>query len=235
MRKAERLFQIIQILRRSSRPVTSSQLADELEVARRTVYRDIAHLIAQRVPISGEAGLGYVLDQTYNMPPLMLTPEEIEAVLLGAQMVARLRDPAITNAAKDVIAKISATMPSSYLPFIAIPAVSLKPEDPLEPSAFDTRPIRRAIRDGQKLAIDYRAADGAVTQRAVWPVILGYAEGHSLLIAWCELREAFRHFRCERILDLTVLEEPIGVPKSTLRQRWLQWRDGEFSRLQKTP
>ena len=90
MRKADRLFQIIQILRRSQRPVTAAQLSEELEVAQRTIYRDIADLVAQRVPIQGEAGFGYVLAADYSMPPLMFTSDEIEAVLLGAQMVERL-------------------------------------------------------------------------------------------------------------------------------------------------
>ncbi|MGV2109413.1 helix-turn-helix transcriptional regulator [Agrobacterium vitis] len=235
MRKAERLFQIIQILRRSSRPVTSAQLADELEVARRTIYRDIAHLIGQRVPIDGEAGFGYILDPRYDMPPLMLSPEEIEAVLLGVQMVEKLGDPAVTNAARDVIAKIAATIPDDLLPFMAEPAVSLKPDKVIEGLMFDTRPLRRAIREGRKIQLDYCAVHGEVTHRIVWPVLLGYADAHSLLIAWCETKQAFRHFRTERILNLTVLEETIGVSKAKLRQQWLQWREAELSRSRSTP
>ncbi|MCF1450332.1 YafY family transcriptional regulator [Agrobacterium vitis] len=235
MRKAERLFQIIQILRRSSRPVTSAQLADELEVARRTVYRDIAHLIGQRVPIDGEAGFGYILDPRYDMPPLMLMPEEIEAVLLGVQMVEKLGDPAVTNAARDVIAKIASTIPSDLLPFIAEPAVSLEPGEVVNGSTFDTRPLRRAIREGRKIKLEYCAANGEVTHRIVWPVLLGYADTHSLLIAWCETKQAFRHFRTERILNLEVLEDTIGVSKGKLRQHWLQWRETELSRSRPTP
>jgi predicted DNA-binding transcriptional regulator YafY len=158
MRKADRLFQIIQILRRSSRPVTSAQLAEELEVARRTVYRDIAHLIAQRVPIEGATGYGYVLDPGYEMPPLMLTPDEIEAVVLGVQMVARLNDATIRNAASDVMAKIASVMPPDLLPYIADPSVGIKPGEVSDEAMLDTRPIRRAIREGRKLYLDYRAA-----------------------------------------------------------------------------
>ncbi|HLN11492.1 MAG TPA: HTH domain-containing protein, partial [Xanthobacteraceae bacterium] len=95
MRRADRLFQIIQALRRSPRPVTASMLAEELEVSRRSVYRDIADLIGQRVPIRGEAGLGYVLDRDFDMPPLMLTPDELEAAVLGAQWVAERGDPVL--------------------------------------------------------------------------------------------------------------------------------------------
>lgn len=229
MRKAERLFQVIQILRRSNRPVTSTEIAEELEVGRRTVYRDIAHLIGQRVPIDGAAGLGYVLDPQYDMPPLMLTPEEIEAVLLGAQMVERLGDPAITTAARDVISKISSSIPEHLLPMIAEPAVSLKPDEAVERLTFDSRPFRRAIREGKKMRLDYRAADGKLSQRVVWPVILGYADGRCLLIAWCETRCAFRHFRAERILKTEVLDAPVGVARMTLRRQWQKWREAELS------
>ena len=111
MRRADRLFQIIQILRRSTRPVTAAALAGELEVSKRTVYRDMAELLAQRVPIQGEAGMGYVLDQGFDMPPLMLTPDEIEAAVLGAQWVVGRGDPVLAGAARDLIAKIMTAVP----------------------------------------------------------------------------------------------------------------------------
>lgn len=230
MRKADRLFQIIQILRRSSRPVTSAQIAEELEVARRTVYRDIAHLIGQRVPIEGEAGFGYVLDPRYEMPPLMLTPDEIEAVVLGIQMVGRLGDPAIGLAASDVMSKIASVVPPDLLPYFSEPAVGLKPDDGMKPPAFDTRPLRLAIREGRKIALDYRAENSVVTSRIVWPVLVGYAESHGLLIAWCETRQSFRHFRTDRIIDAVVLDDVIGISRSRLRQQWQRWREGELSR-----
>jgi predicted DNA-binding transcriptional regulator YafY len=228
MRRADRLFQIIQILRRSSRPVTSHELADELEVARRTVYRDIATLIAQRVPIEGEAGFGYVLDPHYDMPPLMLTPDEIEAVVLGMTMVSRLNDVAMRNAADDVMAKITAVTPPDLLPYLSQPAVGVRPDAVDCAPPRDTRPLRAAIRDGRKLRLDYRAADGTITNRIVWPVLLGYADTHSLLIAWCQSKQAFRHFRTEQILALQVLDEPIGISRNKLRRQWEQWREQEM-------
>jgi predicted DNA-binding transcriptional regulator YafY len=229
MRKADRLFQIIQILRRSHRPVTSAQLADELEVAQRTIYRDIAHLISQRIPIEGEAGFGYLLDARFNMPPLMLTPEEIEAVLLGVQMVGKLGDQAMTNAASDVISKIESILPDHLLPFMTDPAVGLKPLKITTDLMFDSRSTRQAIREGRKMQLDYCAANGEVTHRTICPVLLGYDDGRSLLIAWCETRQAFRHFRTERILNLKILERPIGVARLKLRQQWLRWRETELS------
>jgi predicted DNA-binding transcriptional regulator YafY len=232
MRKAERLFQIIQILRRSGRPVTSAQLAAELEVGRRTVYRDIAELIGQRVPIEGEAGLGYVLASGYDMPPLMLTADEIEAVALGMEMVARLNDSTLRNAARDVIAKITHATPDALLPFIAHPAVALKPDDRAVGSMdLDTRPLRSAIRSERKLRLDYRAASGELSNRTVWPILLGYGDTRCLLIAWCEKQQAFRHFRTERIMRVEVLPERIGVGKQKLHKQWQDWREGERRRF----
>lgn len=227
MRRADRLFQIIQILRRSRHPVTAAALADELEVSTRTVYRDMADLIGQRVPVEGEAGLGYMLEPGFDMPPLMLTADEIEAVVLGAQMVARFPDPTLANSAQDVIAKIAAVVPSDLRPFIVEPSVAAKPADRPHVSAIDIRPLRSAIRDGRKLRLRYRAEAGDVTERTIWPVVVGYAETHSLLISWCELRNEFRHFRVDRILTVDVLDECHPESRGDLRLRWDHWRAGE--------
>jgi predicted DNA-binding transcriptional regulator YafY len=235
MRKADRLFQIIQILRRSTRPVTAYDIAEELEVSKRTVYRDIAHLIAQRVPIDGEAGFGYVLDAAYDMPPLMLTPDEIEAVVLGLQMVGRLGDVALNIAASDVTAKITSVVPEAFLPYIAQPAVGIRPDEGEFTGEQDTRPLRAAICDGRKLKLNYRSADGATSKRIVWPVLLGYADTHSLLIAWCETRQAFRHFRTERMVRVQVLDEVIGVSRGKLRGLWEKWRVEEMARTATNP
>jgi predicted DNA-binding transcriptional regulator YafY len=225
MRRADRLFQIIQILRRSSRPVTAAALADELEVSKRTVYRDVADLMGQRVPIEGEAGLGYLLASDYNMPPLMLMSDEIEAVVLGAQWVAGRSDKILSNAARDVIAKIAAVVPEHLRPLILEPSVGTKQpiEEPEENT--DTSRLRFAIRNGLKLRLHYRSETGEETERTVWPVILGYAETSCMLIAWCELRQGFRHFRADRIIEAETLEEKNGLRQGELRRRWQLWRE----------
>ncbi len=225
MRRADRLFQIVQILRRRSSPVTAAAIAEELEVSKRTVYRDISDLIGQRVPISGEAGFGYLLDPGFDMPPLMLTPDEIEAVMLGAQWVAGHSDALIANAARDVVAKIASVVPESLRPFIAEPSIGTKPvsQQPLE--AIDMADIRQAIRAGRKLALRYQTEVGEITDRIVWPVILGYAETSRLLVAWCELRQNFRHFRTDRILAADISDIPIGLRAGELRRRWQTWRE----------
>ena len=227
MRRADRLFQIIQILRRSTRPVTAAALAGELEVSRRTVYRDMADLIGQRVPIEGEAGFGYLLGADYDMPPLMLTPDEIEAVALGAQWVAGRGDTVLANAARDVVAKIAAAVPERLRTLATAPSVGVKPSGEARAAAFDSSQIRSAIRAGLKLRLRYQAEAGEATERTVWPVILGYAEMTGLLVAWCELRQDFRHFRTDRIVAAQALDESIGVSKTHLRRRWQRWREVE--------
>jgi predicted DNA-binding transcriptional regulator YafY len=225
MRRADRLFQIIQILRRTTQPVTAAALAEELEVSKRTVYRDVSDMIGQRVPIEGSAGLGYVLASDYDMPPLMLTPDEIEAVVLGAQWVAGHSDKVLSNAARDVVAKIASVVPENLHPYIIEPSVGVKPATEESDESVDTASLRSAIRNGLKLRLRYRSEAGRETDRTVWPVILGYAETSRLLVAWCELRQSFRHFRADRIVAFEVLKETNGLRRGELRRRWQRWRE----------
>lgn len=225
MRRADRLFQIIQILRRTTRPITAAALAEEIEVSKRTIYRDIADLIGQRVPIVGEAGLGYLLDPEYDMPPLMLTPDEIEAVVLGAQWVMGRGDKILSGAARDVIAKIAAVVPERLRPFIAQPSVGAKTGVAPPRDTVDTSELRRAIREGRKLRLNYRSDSGKETERTVWPVILGYSEASRMIIAWCELRQDFRHFRTDRMIGAEVLDTTNGLRKGELRRRWERWHE----------
>jgi predicted DNA-binding transcriptional regulator YafY len=225
MRRADRLFQIVQILRRSRRPVTAAALAEELEVSKRTVYRDVADLMGQRVPIEGEAGLGYLLGADYDMPPLMLTPDEIEAVVLGAQWVAALPDRILARAAQDVVAKIAAVVPDHLRAVILEPSVGPKPPLGQAEASVDTSALRFAIRSGLKLRLRYRSDAGAETERTVWPVILGLGETSRMLVAWCELRQDFRHFRIDRIIEAERLDEKNGLRQGELRRRWQLWRE----------
>ncbi|WP_395064556.1 helix-turn-helix transcriptional regulator [Paraburkholderia silvatlantica] len=220
MRRADRLFQIIQILRRAKRPVTARVLSDELEISVRTVYRDIADLMGQRVPISGEAGMGYVLDRHYDMPPLMLTPDELEAAVLGAQWVAQRSDPALARAAQDLIAKITAVVPDPLRPYIAEPTVSTPPPQSSPADRLNIAQVREWIRVGRKLRIRYCDERGRASERTIWPLLIGYADAVRLLVAWCELRQEFRHFRTDRIVEAAFLDEPHAVRRRTLMARW---------------
>jgi predicted DNA-binding transcriptional regulator YafY len=220
MRRADRLFQIIQILRRSSRPVTAQDIAGELEVSPRTVYRDVADLIGQRVPIHGEAGFGYILDDAFDMPPLMLTPDEIEAAVLGAQWVAGRGDPVLASAARDLIAKITSVVPERLRPFIADPSIGTPPRSCAPPDAIDLGIVRAWIREGRKIRIDYRDERGEVSNRVVWPVIVGFFEHARVIAAWCELRQDFRSFRTDRVIAAEFLDDRHGSRPGELRMRW---------------
>ena len=200
MRKADRLFQIIQILRRARRPITADAMAAELETSKRSVYRDIATLMAQRVPIRGEAGMGYVLEAGFDLPPLMLTPDEIEAAVLGAQWVTARGDPALVRAAQDLIAKIAAAVPERLRPIVLDPSSRTRTDAlPIPPDAIDMVELRRAIHGARKIALGYRDEKGADTTRKIWPIAIGYLETVRMVVGWCELRRDFRHFRTDRI------------------------------------
>ncbi len=221
MRRADRLFQIIQVLRRSSRPVTAEVIAAELETSKRSIYRDIATLIGQRVPIRGEAGVGYVLDGGFDMPPLMLTSDEVEAAVLGAQWVAGRGDPALARAARDLIAKIAATVPERLRPVLLEPAVASPPVwDDRKPDVLDMARARAWIHAGRKLALLYRDERERETRRVVWPFLVGYRETTRLLVGWCEMRDDFRTFRTDRVVAADFLDERYPARPAALRARW---------------
>jgi predicted DNA-binding transcriptional regulator YafY len=233
MRRADRLFQIVQLLRRSSRPVTADAIAAELETSKRSVYRDVAALIGQRVPIRGEAGVGYVLDGGFDMPPLMLTSDEIEAAVLGAQWVAGRGDPALARAARDLIAKIAATVPDRLRPVVLEPAVSSGPVwKPHEIEQLDMGQVRAWIRAGRKIRIDYADEQGRETRRVVWPILVGYRETTRLLVCWCETRDDFRTFRTDRIRDAAFMDDRYPGRPAQLRARWTALIEEEHRRYQ---
>ncbi|WP_374573288.1 helix-turn-helix transcriptional regulator [Phenylobacterium sp.] len=221
MRRADRLFQIIQILRRTGRPTTADAIAEELETSKRTVYRDVATLVGQRVPIRGEAGMGYVLESGFDLPPLMLTPDEIEAAVLGAQWVSRRGDPALARAAQDLIAKIAAAVPERLRPYVLEPSAAAPPSMYVRQDALDMAQVRLAIRGGRKIDLTYRDEQGRDSRRVVWPVTVGYLDTVRLLIAWCELREDFRSFRTDRVVAAGFLDERYPERPAALRARWL--------------
>src|SRR6202158_1092267 len=195
MRRADRLVQIIQVLRRTRKPVTADAIATELETSKRTIYRDIATLIEQRVPIRGEAGMGYILEKGFDLPPLMLTPDEIEAAVLGAQWVAGHADATLARAAADLIAKIADRVPERLRPFVLDPASRARPGWSREPDRIDMVRTRSQIHGGQKIRLNYRDEQGRASERTIWPIAIGYHEAVRLLWAWGALRKEFRRFR----------------------------------------
>ncbi|WP_309630247.1 YafY family protein [Brevundimonas sp.] len=220
MRRADRLFQIVQLLRRSARPVTAESIAVELETSKRSVYRDIAALMAQRVPIRGEAGIGYVLDSGFDMPPLMLTSDEVEAAVLGAQWVAGRGDPALARAARDLIAKIASTVPERLRPVVLEPALGAPKSWNVLPERIDMAAMRGAIHAARKVALHYRDEKEVETRRTIWPFQVAYRETTRIVVAWCETRDDFRMFRTDRVLVAQVLDDRYPARPAALRAKW---------------
>lgn len=220
MRRSDRLFDIIQRLRVATKPVTAATLASALEVTPRTVYRDIAALQARRVPIDGEAGVGYILRKGFDLPPLMFTADEVEAIAVGARMVQRLRDPRLQEAADSVYAKVTTVLPESLRATLANPPIFVSPGEAAPAEGIDMAELRAAIRDSRKLHIVYADEQGRRTNRTVWPIAMAYYVDVTLVGAWCELRADYRNFRVERILSSRVLDEHFDQDNGRLFAEW---------------
>ncbi|MDZ7871787.1 MAG: YafY family protein [Rhizobium sp.] len=199
MRKASRLFEIIQILRLADHPITAQQIAEKLEVTQRSIYRDIAALQAMRVPIEGERGIGYILRPGFHLPPLMFTPEETEAIVLGMALTKRTADRELREASARVLDKIAAAVPGPLREAIVSRSLYAWGRVAEAPEVIDFSMIRRTIRDEEKLDIDYVNEQQIATRRRIRPIaVIHYAESE-VIVAWCELRQGIRNFRVDRI------------------------------------
>jgi len=231
MRRADRLLQIIQIFRRRSGPVTARHIASELEVARRTIYRDIVSLVSSGVPLRGEAGVGYVLEEGYDLPPLMFTIDELEALMLGARLVSSQDNTTLTRSANDAIAKIATIIPDDLRPILLEASLYAPEFGGGVVDKVDVGIIRTAIRSRKKLRVEYANAQGRGSQRVIWPIVLAYHRGVRLVAAWCELRTDFRHFRVDRMIDIALSQEKIPERYDMLFSRWKKGeveKRGEF-------
>ena len=219
MSRSERLLDLIQILRRYRRPVSGRTLAGEMGISIRTLYRDIATLQGQGAPIEGEAGLGYVLKPGFMLPPLMFTDEEIEAIVLGSRWVAKQPDQRLSAAATDALAKIAAVLPEDLREDLDATTLLVGPRiEAVE--GIDLGLVRQAIRNERKLGFLYRDAGGAASQRMVWPFALGFFDKVRVVVAWCETRQDFRHFRADRIAGLNVTETRYPRRRQMLLKEW---------------
>lgn len=222
MVQPSRMFDIIQMLRASPTPLTAEAIALRLEVTKRTVYRDIAALQASRVPIEGAAGVGYVMRRGYDLPPLMFSPEEIEAIAVGLSLVARTGDSSLEAAGRSAAAKIGDVLPCDTTGIDVMPLYVSRWHEIPEPKA-DLATMRRAIREERKLRLTYRDAENRETERTIRPLGLVYYVDGIHLAAWCEMRQDFRHFRHDRIEYCRVLEEGFR-DGDKLRKTWRENR-----------
>ncbi|MFD0915512.1 helix-turn-helix transcriptional regulator [Pseudahrensia aquimaris] len=236
MRRADRLLQIIQLLRRARGPITSAQMAAELEVSQRTLYRDIVSLESTGVPIRGEAGIGYVLEDGFDMPPLMFTTAELEALVLGARMVDGRVDSQLSRAAKDAIAKIEAVVPPGLREVLLdtpLYAPLFAPRDEERDALVQT--IRTALRQERKLALHYRDLKGDKSQRIVWPILISLFADVTVFAGWCEMREDFRTFRLDGVVACDVLDAKLPERRRRLYARWrstqaASYREGSLAK-----
>lgn len=208
MRRADRLFRIVQMLR-AGRLQTARGLAQKLQVSERTVYRDVQDLQLSGVPILGEAGVGYTLRRDYDLPPLMFNPREITALVLGSRMVATWGDADLASAANDALRKIEAVLTAGLRDRIdavrlCVPSVALST---VSSTRETLERLRAAIEDSRKVEICYHDEKGQVTNRRLRPLALLFWGSVWTLVAWCEMRRDFRSFRADRVQSLSILDE----------------------------
>jgi predicted DNA-binding transcriptional regulator YafY len=218
--RAQRLLDLLQVLRRHRRPVSGVVLAEELGISLRTLYRDVATLNGQGAHIDGEPGIGYILRPGFMLPPLMFSEEEIEALVLGSRWVAKRADAPLRAAARNALAKIGAVLPDDLRRNLDGSALLIGTADSEAAGDTELPAIRQAIRNERKLRIHYAAEGGTKTKRVVWPFAVGFFDRVRMVVAYCETRKAFRHFRTDRITSLTVLETRYPRRRLSMLKEW---------------
>jgi predicted DNA-binding transcriptional regulator YafY len=229
MRRADRLFEIIQILRRK-KTTRAADLAAQLEVSERTIYRDICDMVSRGVPIEGEAGVGYVLRPGFDLPPLMFNENEIEALLLGARIVQSWADPELAGAAETVMDKVAAVSPESLRQQLALVRLWAPVDHARETVTIDQAALRHAIRDQRKIRFTYQDLDGRSSDRIVRPLIMAFYGPVWLLAAWCELRKGFRVFRIDRMSAFAALEAKFANERGKTARDFLE-QDAKKKRM----
>lgn len=203
MRRADRLFQIIQLLK-TRRFTTAQLLAEVLEVSTRTIYRDIQDLIANGIPVEGEAGVGYLLRHNVDVPPLMFNESELEAIQVGIRMVEAWGGNELAKAAKQAMIKISAVVPPKLKAFNSL---MFAPDFYQTSSEFEHLDIlRKAAQNREYLKFEYKDAKEAISHREVRPLAIHLWRGYWTLLTWCELRNDFRNFRIDRIISIILTD-----------------------------
>lgn len=233
MRRADRLLELLQALRRTKPPVTATSLAASLEVSVRTVYRDIDALRRLGVGIEGEAGFGYVLTDDHALPPLMFTSAEVEALALGLRKVMAIGDGELASAAQNAITKLGPVLPDplkteleSGILLAHSNARRLRLAE-LEESGklgdqVDPAIIRKAARQEMKLSVRYQDQEARMTERIIWPLAISYLDTSDLVIAWCELRQNFRTFRLDRLRAVEMEGGSFRPKRVPLLRRFLE-------------
>jgi predicted DNA-binding transcriptional regulator YafY len=223
VRRADRLFRIVQLLRRRRTVMTAAQIADKMEVSERTVYRDIRDLILAGTPIDGEAGIGYRLQPGYDLPPLMFDREEIQALVLGARIVAQFGDPALARASESILSKVAGVLPKELEPLLTDTHLYVPNTRSRARSAAGLAVAREALVAQRRIRLKYANGKGEETERDVRPLGVFFWGKTWTLAAWCELRTGFRNFRLDRVGQATLGDRFEDEPGRTLRDMLAQY------------
>ena len=225
MRKAERLNEIVHHLRRMHQAVTADTLAALFEVSPRTIYRDIQDLMDSGIPITGEAGVGYVIDKQYHLPPIMFDADEIEAIALGIGMVSNWTDAAFARKAKSAYEKIQATLTAPMIHELTQSCTFSAPSRYKIPWKVNFTEVRECIRRKQFVTFSYLDLSDQVTERTIRPLALISFSPIWLLAGWCEMRQNFRNFRLDRISDFSVSPQRFRDEKGKALSDYLKEQD----------
>jgi predicted DNA-binding transcriptional regulator YafY len=223
MSRSQRLFDLMQVLRRHRGTVSGEVLARETKVSLRTIRRDIATLQEMGAHIVGEAGIGYILRPGFLLPPMSFTADEVQALVAGANWVSHQTDDALALAAQNALAKIGGVLPAEMKRALDDDALYIgRQREDL--SAIDLGLVRKAMREQRKMQIVYTDQSGAASDRIIWPIMLGFVESKRLIAGWCEMRQDFRLFRTDRILKADFLDERYLPSRRQLVKQWRSQR-----------
>lgn len=228
MSRSQRLFDLMQALRRHRGAVSGEVLAQETGVSLRTLRRDVATLQAMGADIDGAPGVGYLLRPGFLLPPLSFTEEELQALVAGVQWVSRQTDDALARAAQNALAKIGGVLPSEMRGAVSDEVLYVGPNN--AHSTLDLKCVRLALREQRKMHITYEDHNGLLSERTIWPIVLGFIESRRYVAAWCELREGFRLFRVDRIVNAVFLEDRYSKSRRQLVKEWRALEDGRHMR-----
>ena len=228
MSRTSRLFEMLSVLRARRVPVTATDLASELGISPRSVYRDIETLRLLGAPLDGQAGVRYRLKEGFFLPHFAFSADELDALVLGLEWVQQRADPALAQSGSSALAKIFSARAGGALSGAAAPPLLMAATASQRKDPGHVTPMRDAIRRQRKAIIDYEDASGSLSSRTIWPFALVYFDDVRILAAWCELRSAFRHFRVDRVRGINLLEERYPERRHSLMKRWQEqdrdWR-----------
>lgn len=224
MHQKDRLIRILKVLQIQSAPIAAADLAQVVGMPEQLLVDDIRVLVKRQIPLRGDAKRGYLLDQPRDTYGLTLTLDEMEAALEGAIWAVEHGDPTFAAAARSLVAKLARQMPEELRPVILESGQSGAGEAPKVPS-YDGRMLRQALRDRAKVRMRYRGLKGEVTSRIVWPLVVAHADEVRVLVAWCELRDGFRHFTLAQIEAIDVLDARYPTRRDKLLADWRDYQE----------